>query len=97
MAKSPIEADNLPTRRKSVLTQEEAAKSFERQSKTAEEKTNNNSKKEDLPKKQEKEANKRPLSNSTGSSVSNPPKRKTDTDEQDLASLFEGRQFRQQS
>ena len=85
MAKSPTKADNLPIRREPAPTQEEAAKSFERQSKTSEEKTSNNSKKEDLPKKQEKEPNKRPLSSSSSSSVSNPPKRKTGTDEQELA------------
>ena len=89
MAKLLTEADNLPTRRESVPTQEEAAKLFERQPNTAEENTNNSSKKKDLPKMQEKEANKRPLSNSSSSSVSNPTKRKTGTDEQDLASLFD--------
>ena len=57
MAKSPTEADNLTTRRESVPTQEEAAKPFEQQSKIAEQRTN--SKKVDLPKKREKEANKR--------------------------------------
>ena len=66
MVKSPNEGDIFPTQRELAPTQEEAAKSFERQSKTAEEKANNNSKKKDLPKKQEKEANKRPLSNSSG-------------------------------
>ena len=66
----------------------EAAKSFEQQA-TTEEKTNSNSKKENQPKKQEEEANKRLLSNSSSSSVSNPPKRKTGTDEQELASLFD--------
>ena len=99
MAKSPTEDDNLPTRREPAPTQEEAAKSFERQSKTeengnqkqksSEEKTKNNNKKEDLLKKQEKEPNKRPLSSSSSSSVSNPPKRKTGTDEQELISLFD--------
>ena len=90
MAKSPTEADKLPTRREPAPTQEEAAKSFERkQSKTSEEKTKNNSKKEDISKRQEKEPNKRPLSSSSNLSVSNPPKRKTGTDEQELASLFD--------
>ena len=89
MAKSPTETDNLLTRREPALTQEEAAKSFERQSKTSEEKTRNNSKKKDPSKKQEKEPNKRPLSSSSSSSVSNLPKRKTGTDEQELASLFD--------
>ena len=99
MAKSLTEDDNLPTRREPTPTQEEAAQSFERQSKTeengnqkqksTEEKTKNNNKKEDLSKKQEKEPNKRPLSSSSSSSVSNPPKRKTGTDEQELASLFD--------
>ena len=89
MVKSPTEADNLPTRREPAPTQEEAAKSFERQSKTSEKKTNNNSKKEDLSKKQEKEDNKRPLSSSSSSSVSNSSKRKTGTDEQKFASLFD--------
>ena len=88
MAKSPTKADSLSTQRESVPTQEEAAKSFERKATTEEEKSNNN-KKENQPKKQEKEANKRPLSNSSGSSVINPPKRKTATDEQELASLFD--------
>ena len=86
MAKSPTEADNLTTQRGPVPTQEEAAKSFEQESKI--EKTTN-SKKVDIPKKPEKEAIKRPLSNSSSSSVSNPPKRKTGTDEQELASLFD--------
>ena len=89
MAKSTTKVDNLPTQREPAPTQEEAAKSYERQSKTSEEKTSNKSKKEDLPKKQEKEPNKRPLSSSSSSSVSNPPKRKTGTDEQELASLFD--------
>ena len=87
MAKLPTEADNHTTQRELVPTQEEAAKSFEQESKTAEERTN--SKKVELPKKQEKDVNKRPLSNSSSSSVSNPPKRKTGTDEQELASLFD--------
>ena len=87
MAKSPTEADNLTTQRGPVPTQEEAAKSFEQESKMTEETTN--SKKVNLPKKQEKEANKRPLSNLSSSSVSNPPKRKTGTGEQELASLFD--------
>ena len=89
MAKSPTEADNLPTRRELAPTQEKAAKSFERQTKTSEEKISNKSKKEDLPEKQEKEPNKRPLSSFSSSSVSNPPKRKTGTDEKELASLFD--------
>ena len=87
MAKSPTEADNLTIQRGPVPTQEEAAKSFEQESKIVKEKTK--SKKVDVPKKQEKEANKRPLSNSSSSSVSNPPKRKTGTDEQELASIFD--------
>ena len=87
MAKSPTEADNLPTQREPVPTQDEATNSFELQA-TTEEKTNN-SKKENQLKKQEKKANKRLLSNSISSSVSNPPKRKTGTDEQELASLFD--------
>ena len=87
MAKSPTAADNLTTQREPIPIQEEAVKSFEQQSKIAEERTN--SKKVDLPKKQEREANKRLLSNSSSSSVSNPSKRKTDTDEQELVSLFD--------
>ena len=92
MAKSPSEADNNTTQRQFVPTQEETAKSFEQQPKIPEERTRkqqqSNSKK-DLPKKQEKEVNKRPLSDSSSSSVSNPPKRKIGTDEQELASLFD--------
>ena len=84
MAKSPTKSDSL---REPVPIQDEAAKSFERQT-TIEEKTNNNNKKDNQPKKQEKEASKRFLSTSSSSSVSNSPKRKTGTDEQELASLF---------
>ena len=76
MSKSPTKADSL---REPVPTQDEAANSFERQE-TTEEKTNNG-KKENQPKKPEREANKRPLSKSSSSSVSNQPKRKTGTDE----------------
>ena len=89
MPKSPTEADNLPTQREPKPTQEEAAKAFERQTKTSEEEISKKNKKEDPPEKQEKEPNKRPLSSSSSSSVSNPPKRKTGTDEQELASLFD--------
>ena len=84
MAKSPTEADSF---REQVPFQDKAAKSFERQT-TREEKTNIK-KKENQPKKPEKETSKRPLSNSSSSSVSNPPKRKTGTDEQELTSLFD--------
>ena len=84
MSKTPTEADSL---REPVPTQDEAANSFERQE-TTEEKTSNG-KKENQPNKLEKEANKCPLSSSSSSSVSNPPKRKTDTDEQELVSLFD--------
>ena len=92
MAKSPTEADNITTQRELVPTQEEAAKSFEQQPKIPEErarKQQQSNSKKDLPKKQEKEVNKRPLSDSSSSSVSNPPKRKIGTDEQELASLFD--------
>ena len=91
MAKSPTEADNITTQRELVPTQEEAAKSFEQQPKIPEErarKQQQSNSKKDLPKKQEKEVNKRPLSDSSSSSVSNPPKRKIGTDKQELASLF---------
>ena len=92
MAKSPTEADNNTTQRELVPTQEEAAKSFEQQPKLPEKrarKQQQSNSKKDLPtKKQEKEVNKRPLSDSSSSSVSNPPKRKIGTDEQELASLF---------
>ena len=84
MAKSPTEADN---HRELVSTQDEAAKSFERQTTTEEKKTNN--KKDNQPKKHEKEASKLLLSTSTSSSVSNPPKRKTSTNKQELAALFD--------
>ena len=86
MAKSPLEADNLTTQRGPVPTLEEAAKSFEQESEIDE---STNSEKVDIPKKPEKEAIKRPLSNSSSSSVSNPPKSKTGTDEQELASLYD--------
>ena len=92
MAKSPTEDDNITTQRELVPTQEEAAKSFEQQPKIPEErarKQQQSNSKKDLPKKQEKEVNKRPLSDSSSSSVSNPPKRKIGTDEQELASLFD--------
>ena len=92
MAKSPTEADNITTQRELVPTQEEAAKSFELQPKIPEErarKQQQSNSKKDLPKKQEKEVNKRPFSDSSSSSVSNPPKRKIGTDEQELASLFD--------
>ena len=89
MPKSPTEADNLPTQREPKPIQEEAAKAFERQTKASEEEISKKNKKEDPPEKQEKEPNKRPLSSSSSSSVSNPPKRKTGTDEQELASLFD--------
>ena len=89
MPKSPTEADNLPTQREPKPTQEEAAKVFERQTKASEEAISKKNKKEDPPEKQEKEPNKRPLSSSSSSSVSNPPKRKTGTDKQELASLFD--------
>ena len=87
MAKPPIETDSP---REPVPTQDEAAKSFERQTTIDEKITlNNNKKKENQPKKTENETSKRPLSNSSSSSVSNPPKRKTGTDEQELVSLFD--------
>ena len=89
MPKSPTEADNLLTQKEPKPTQEEAAKAFERQTKTSKEEISKKDKKEDPPEKQEKEPNKRPLSSSSSSSVSNPPKRKTGTDEQELASLFD--------
>ena len=54
MAKLPTEADSL---REPVPSQDEAAKSFERQT-TIEERSNN--KKENHPKKPEKETSKRP-------------------------------------
>ena len=82
MAKSPTEADSL---REPVSSQDEAAKSFERQT-TIEERSNKN-KKENQPKKTEKEASKRPLSTSSSSSVSNPPKQKTGTDDHSLLYL----------
>ena len=87
MAKLPTEADSLPTLRKPAPTQDEAVKSFEQA--TTEERTNISNKKENQPKKKEKEPNKRPLSSSSSSSICNPPKRKTGTDEQELASLFD--------
>ena len=87
MTKPPTEADSP---RVPVPTQDEAAKSFERQTAIDEKITiNNNKKKENQPKKTESETSKRPLSNSSSSSVSNPPKRKTGTDEQELVSLFD--------
>ena len=86
MTKPPTEADSP---REPVPTQDEAAKSFERQTAIDEKITiNNNKKKENQPKKTESETSKRPLSNSSSSSVSNPPKRKTGTDEQELVSCL---------
>ena len=86
MTKSPTEAESP---REPVSNEDEAAKSFERQTAIEEKINNNNKKKENQPKKTENETSKRSLSNSSSSSVSNPPKRKTGTDEQELAFLFD--------
>ena len=85
MTKPPTEADSP---REPVPTQDEAARSFERQT-TIDENINNNKKKENQPKKKEKETSKRPFSESSSSPLNQPQKRKNTITEDEIKSLFD--------
>ena len=87
--KSPTETENPLTLPEPLPTKEEAAKSFEEDEKAEDTKKSTYTMQEQQPKKQTKEQNKRPLSNSSYSSVSNPTKRRININEQELAFLFD--------
>ena len=81
MPKSPTENENTLTLPEPLPTTEEAAKSFERDQPHEKKKRENEDEKT--------EANKRPLSDSSSSSLNQPQRRKNVVTEKDIASLFD--------